>query len=242
MHLQDEVAHRTRAVETLLSERRELLANLIHDLKNPLSAVRNYAELVEQDGVALDQETAAHLNALRERVSAMGARLEVLQNFSRAERSAQEMEPLNLCQILRQFHRKNLPDLELAGQRFLLKLPREPLYVRGDAQRLWIMLENLCYNALSFTPEDGTITLELEREKHWAVIWVKDTGCGIEPENLPHVFERGFTSRRDQGGEGLGLYIVRLLAVEHAGTVGVNSVPGQGSAFYVRLPLTGPPS
>lgn len=242
MHLQDEVAHRTRAVETLLSERRELLANLIHDIKNPLSAVRNYAELVEQDGVALDQETAAHLNALRERVSAVGERLEVLQNFSRAERSAQEMELLDLCQILREFHSKNLPDMEMAGQRFLLKLPREPLHIRGDAKRLWIMLENLCYNALSFTPEDGTITLELERERHWAVIWVKDTGCGIEPENLPHVFERGFTSRREQGGEGLGLYIVRLLAVEHAGSVGINSVPGQGSAFYVRLPLATYPS
>lgn len=241
LHLHDEVAHRTRAVETLLAERRELLANLIHDLKNPLTAVRTYAELVEQDGLALDEETAAHLRALRERVSAMGERLELLQDFSRAERDAPRLAPLELCGLLERFHQVNQPDLELAGQNFYLRLPDAPVYVRGDPQRLWAALENLCYNALSFTPEDGTITLELERKEDQAVIWVRDTGCGIQPEDLPHVFERGFTSRKEQGGDGLGLYIVRLIAVEHAGTVGVNSEPGQGSDFYLRLPLAEPP-
>ena len=241
LHLQDEVAHRTRAVETLLSERRELLANLIHDLKNPLSAVRSYAELVEQDGLALDEETAAHLSALRERVSAVGERLELLQDFSRAERDVLKQAPLELCQLLRQFHQINQPDLELTGQNFQLRLPQEPVYVQGNSKRLWAALENLCYNALSFTPEDGTITLELERRDNQAVIWVRDTGCGIQPEDLPHVFERGFTSRKEQGGDGLGLYIVRLIAVEHAGTVGVNSEPGQGSDFYLRLPLVETP-
>lgn len=241
LHLQDEVAHRTRAVETLLSERRELLANLIHDLKNPLSAVRSYAELVEQDGLALDEETAAHVSALRERVSAVGERLELLQDFSRAERDVLKQAPLELCQLLRQFHQINQPDLELTGQNFQLRLPQEPVYVHGNSKRLWAALENLCYNALSFTPEDGTITLELERRDNQAVIWVRDTGCGIQPEDLPHVFERGFTSRKEQGGDGLGLYIVRLIAVEHAGTVGVNSEPGQGSDFYLRLPLVETP-
>lgn len=241
LHLQDEVAHRTRAVETLLSERRELLANLIHDLKNPLSAVRSYAELVEQDGLALDEETAAHLSALRERVSAVGERLELLQDFSRAERDVLKQASLELCQLLRQFHQINQPDLELTGQNFQLRLPQEPVYVQGNSKRLWAALENLCYNALSFTPEDGTITLELERRDNQAVIWVRDTGCGIQPEDLPHVFERGFTSRKEQGGDGLGLYIVRLIAVEHAGTVGVNSEPGQGSDFYLRLPLVETP-
>ena len=90
-------------------------------------------------------------------------------------------------------------------------------YNLGVLPQLRAALENLCYNALSFTPPGGRITLSLRRESGSAVICVADTGSGIAPEDLPHVFERGFTRRPDGSGEGLGLYIVRTFALEHGG-------------------------
>lgn len=236
-HLSEEVERKTSALETLLNERRELLAALVHDLKNPLSALRSYADLVRSSGVALDDETAACLDALSERVDAVEDRFGLLQDFSRSERAAASADRLELAAFLRGFYESNRPDIELAGQRFCLDLSKDELYVSAAELQLRAALENLCYNALSFTPPGGRITLSLRREGGYAVIRVSDTGCGIAPEDLPHVFERGFTRRPDNSGEGLGLYIVRTFALEHGGSAEAESKPGSGSTFTLRLPL-----
>lgn len=240
LHLQEEVDRKTRAMETLLTERRELLAHLIHDVKNPLTALQNYAELVRLGNVALDQETAGYLDALSERAGMVEERLELLQGFSRGERGMLPLQPICLNGFLRQFYEDNRPDMELSGQTFALELPQEELTVSGDEERLRSALENLCYNALSFTPEDGTVKLSLRRENDWAVIDVTDTGVGIDPADLPRVFDRGFTHRPDGSGQGMGLFIVRAAALEHGGTVEVSSRLGQGSTFTLRLPLAPP--
>lgn len=236
-HLSEEVERKTRALETLLDERRELLATLVHDIKNPLSAVRSYADLVRGSGVALDAETVACLDALAERVGALEDRFSMLQDFSRTERAAVNSASLELTGFLRGFYESNRPDIELSGQQFCLELPNAQLYVSADGSQLQAALENLCYNALSFTPPGGRITLSLRRTDGFAVIAVADTGCGIAPEDLPHVFERGFTRRPDGSGEGLGLYIVRTFALEHGGSAEAQSTPGAGSTFTLRLPL-----
>lgn len=237
LHLQEEVDRKTRAVETLLTERRELLAHLIHDVKNPVAALKNYAELVRIGNVALDQETAGYLDALSERAGIVEERLELLQGFSWGERGLLSFQPICLNDFLRRFYVDNCPDMELFGQTFSLELPREELTVSGDEERLRSALENLCYNALSFTPEDGTVKLSLRREEGWAVIAVTDTGAGIDPADLPRVFDRGFTHRPDGSGQGMGLFIVRAVALEHGGTVEASSRLGAGSTFTLRLPL-----
>lgn len=236
-HLQEEVARKTDALESLLAERRELLAQLIHDLKNPITAVRNYADLVRTHDVELDVETAKYLHALSERVEAMGDRFSLLQSFSRGERGIFAYETISLCDFLRQFYERNRPDIELLGQEFQLKLPKQPVYVAVDAQRLQVALENLCYNALSFTPEDGKIAISLQVVGNRAEIAVSDTGAGIAAQDLPHVFERGFTRRSDGSGEGLGLFIVQTIAFENGGSVDVVSEKGKGSTFYLYLPI-----
>ena len=235
-HLQEEVDRKTQGINVLLRERRELLANLLHDLKNPLSALRSYAELVCKGNVDLDQETTGYLNALMDRVEAVGDRFDVLQDFSRGERGIYARETICLNSFLDDFYRSNLPDMELSGLSFRLHLPETDILIRGRPDQLRIALENLCYNALFFTPPDGVISLGLTREEDRAVITVRDTGAGIAPQDLPHVFERGFTRRPDNSGEGLGLYIVRVVALEHGGSVEARSQPGRGSKFILRLP------
>lgn len=236
-HLQEEVERKTQGMETLLAERRELLAHLLHDVKNPLSALRGYAELVRSGNVDLDPETAGYLDALTQRVEVVGDRFELLQQFSRGERGVLLRESICLNQFLKEFYQHNRPDLELSGVRFTLKLPTRRLMVRGSKERLRIALENLCFNALSFTPEDGVIALSLTEENGYALLVVRDTGAGIDAQALPHIFERGFTQRPDGSGEGLGLYLVRAIALEHGGTVSVTSERGNGSVFTLRLPI-----
>ena len=81
------------------------------------------------------------------------------------------------------------------------------------------------------------MTLSLTREEDMARIDVRDTGPGIAEENLPHLFEQGFTTRADDGGEGLGLFLVRSVALEHGGSAEASSRPGKGSVFTLRIPL-----
>ena len=98
-------------------------------------------------------------------------------------------------------------------------------------------MENLCYNALSFIPEDGKVILSLKQEDNTAKISVSDNGCGIPPENLTHIFESGFTKRNNLTGEGLGLFIVHSIILEHGGKIHVDSVPEKGTTFTITLPL-----
>ncbi|MCI9468985.1 MAG: HAMP domain-containing histidine kinase [Oscillospiraceae bacterium] len=238
--LQHEVDRKTQALQTLLMERRELLGNVIHDVKNPLSAVRSYAELVRRGNIALDGETTAYLDALFERLGVVETRFDQLQDFSRGERGPVFTEKICLNEYLYEFYERNCPDMELSGQDFFLRLPSQRVDIRGDEERLRTALENLCYNAVSFTPEDGLVTLSLSKQGTDAVITVKDTGCGIAEEDVPYVFQRGFTRRGEDGGEGLGLYIVRTTALEHGGDVEVTSELGKGSIFTLRLPLAEP--
>ena len=113
------------------------------------------------------------LDALTERAGAVEERFDILQSFSRGERRVSSQEPILLNAFLRQFYLTNQLDMEITGVDFHLKLPSTDIIVRGDKGRLNAALENLCYNALSFTPENGTVTLALKQEESYAVITVQ---------------------------------------------------------------------
>ena len=236
-HLQEEVERKTASLEAVVQERRQLLAQIVHDIKNPAASIRGYTDLILSQGVELDEETREYLSAIQGRMDVLEEHFQLLRDFSRDDPSAEKAEALSLNQLLADFHRRNLPDLEMGGQTFLLRLPREELQAKGRRRQLWRVLENLCYNALSFTPEGGQIILSLEREGDRALLEVADTGCGIAPEDLPHLFERGFSRRKDGLGSGLGLYIARSIVLEHGGEISAASRPGGGALFQIRLPV-----
>ena len=103
------------------------------------------------------------------------------------------------------------------------------------------MLNNLLDNAVRFTPAGGKVNLTLTAAGAWVEVAVEDSGPGIDPEHLPHIFDRFYrvegSRSRESGGAGLGLAIVRQLVEAHGGTVSVESTPGRGSRFAFRLPL-----
>jgi len=116
-----------------------------------------------------------------------------------------------------------------------------PVQVYGDADQLKQAFVALLDNALKYTPYEGSISLSLVTGEGYATVKVSDTGIGILPEDLPHIFERFYRAdrarSRDRGGSGLGLAIAQNIVQEHRGSIEVESTPGKGSTFIVRLPL-----
>ncbi|MBA2283942.1 MAG: HAMP domain-containing histidine kinase [Ktedonobacteraceae bacterium] len=118
-----------------------------------------------------------------------------------------------------------------------------PAKVSGDSDQLKQTLVALLDNALKYTPHEGNVALSLSTSKGYAIVTVSDTGPGIAPEDLPHIFERFYRAdparNRDRGGSGLGLAIASSIVQEHQGSIEVESTPGKGSIFTLKLPLTG---
>ena len=129
----------------------------------------------------------------------------------------------------------------LAGEHRLAVDGLEPCVVSGDPDRLRQLLVILLDNAVKYTPPGGRVALRLRREGDTAVITVSDTGVGISPDHLPHVFERFYRvdpgRSRDPGGTGLGLPIARWIVEQHAGSIELNSRPDEGTTAVVRLPV-----
>ena len=126
------------------------------------------------------------------------------------------------------------------GPRLLLQ-HIAPVKVYGDADQLKQVLVALMDNALKYTPYEGTVSLSLTTSENSAVVKVSDTGIGISPDDLPHIFERFYradqTRSRERGGSGLGLAIVESIVQEHQGSIEVESTPGKGSTFILKLPV-----
>ncbi|HEX9131719.1 MAG TPA: HAMP domain-containing sensor histidine kinase [Ktedonobacteraceae bacterium] len=116
-----------------------------------------------------------------------------------------------------------------------------PIKVYGDADQLKQVLVALVDNALKYTPYEGSVTLSLTTDENCAFVKVSDTGIGLLPEDLPHIFERFYRAdrarSRDRGGSGLGLTIVQSIVQEHQGSIEVESTPGRGSTFTLKLPV-----
>lgn len=241
IHLQEEVNHKTSALSTLLDERRILLASFSHDLKTPITSITTFTRLVEMNNTALDEESRQYLDTIRRKVQEMREQIDSLSEFTRQDTPAAAFNPVDLTDLVSEFFQANKDDMEVAGISFELSLAPGPhIFVLGDKNRLISVLQNLVYNAAAFTPEDGTVRITLSRKqnsgKSNAVLTVSDTGSGISPDDLPHIFDRFFTRRKGHTGQGMGLYIVKSVVTEHNGTICVDSDTGKGSVFTVTLP------
>ncbi len=224
--------------------RRDFVANVSHELKTPLAAIRGFAETL-RDG-ALDEPAVAR--RFTERIVSQCRRLQELLDdlltLSRLEgvAPALEREPVALAAVV---HRA--VELIAAAARekkvtIEVETGDEPLPpVLGDPDGLERLVLNLLDNAIKYNRPEGRITVRLSRTDGEALLEVTDTGIGIPPDSIPRLFERFYRvdkgRAREEGGTGLGLAIVKHVAQTHGGQVEVESHAGQGSTFRVRLPL-----
>lgn len=237
LHLQEEVAEKTEHLRKLLLERGQLIAELGHDMKSPLTSLSNMAQIIRLNDIMLDPETRRRMIHIEEQCDILSERLKSIQEIAAQTNSPAKMEPVSLNSFLADFYHNCRPIIELYGPNFLKNITSRPCQVMANPEQLFRALENLLYNAADFTPPEGKITLSLTSDNDYAYISISDTGCGIPEKDLPNIFRRSYTTRSDKGGQGLGLAITRSIVLEHAGRIEVVSEEGEGTTFTICLPL-----
>jgi two-component system OmpR family sensor kinase len=224
-------------------ERRRFLRRLDHELKNPLTAIRaGLANLAEAPSQANRQEAMESVEAQALRLSRLSADLRKLAEL---ETRPLEQSRVNIVALLQEVFNLAQDQPSASERRLTITLPQAPWpipAVSGDADLLFLAVHNLMDNALKFTQPGNTIELRAFEDGANVAIEIADTGPGIPPEDLEHVWEelyRGKGARSIQGS-GLGLALVRAIVERHGGQATVRSRVGQGSVFTIRLPVARP--
>ncbi len=221
--------------------RRSLAADVAHELNTPLHIIQGYLEGILDDVYQPDQET---INTMLEETRLMARLVEDLRTLSLAEAGVLplEMRPVDLAELLEDIRTTFSGQTEAAGVEMHIEVDEE-LTLTADPDRLNQVLINLTANALRYTPQGGQITITAKQNADRIHIEVTDTGQGIDPQHLPHIFERFWRADKsrthaDGSGHGLGLPIARQLVRAHGGEITVESEIGVGTRFSVFLPIT----
>lgn len=223
--------------------RRDFVANVSHELKTPLTTMRGYLEAVLDDPDMAPEQRTRFLVKAGASTARLAAIVSDLLDLARLERRAGDLdrEPLDLRALVADCVRSTSPDAEDRGVVVRLHSPQGALTLCGDEQALMTAVTNLLDNGIKYSPVGGQLQVGLEREGSHARIWVADQGPGIPYEFQERIFERFYRVDKDRsrqlGGTGLGLSIVKNVVQAHGGEVWVESTPGAGSRFLVRLPL-----
>lgn len=221
----------------------EFLAMLAHELRNPLTPIRNAAHVIGQLDLAEPRLRWAQ-DIIERQVGHLTRLVDELLDVSRIVRGkiTLRLAPVELADLVRQTRESVQPIMSAKGHRLEVRMPGERVYIQGDLVRLVQILQNLLTNAAKYTPDGGRIELLGQVQGPEMEFRVRDNGMGISPELLPSVFDLfrqgARTLDRAQGGLGIGLTLVRQLVEMHGGRVSVSSPgPGQGACFTVCLPL-----
>ena len=232
------------ATERVHRMRKEFVANVSHELKTPLTAIRGYAETLVDGAVESPQTALRFSERILEQCRRLGELLDDLLTLSRLESTepALDREPVDLRASAREA--AQMVDAAARARAVAIEVePGAPVIVEGDAEGLLRMLSNLLDNAVKYNREGGSVTVRCAARGDEVTVEVADTGIGIPVAHLGRIFERFYRvdrgRAREEGGTGLGLAIVKHVAQAHRGRVEVESRQGEGSIFRVVLPAAG---
>jgi signal transduction histidine kinase len=236
----DELATRARALEASDRIRRQLMADVSHELMTPLTAMRGYIETLTMPEVQLDAQTRQrYMGIITDETHRLEQIIGDLLDLARLEGGGMTLrhDRADVEQLFNRVaarHERELSDRQI---QMLTRVDAAARSIVGDADRLEQALQNLAANALRHAPDAGQIRLTAERAGNEVVLTVRDNGTGIPTEHLPHIFDRFYkadASRKAAGGSGLGLSIVKAIIERHGGTVAARNEGG--AVFEIRLP------
>lgn len=231
-------------VSTLLKTRRELMANVSHELRTPIATVRAYLDSMvrQQEGKAEIVMSTHDLAIIQRETLRLQTLIDDLFALSRAEIDQLAMNPSALdgtALIQRVIDTVAPLAWRINRVELVAKLPTWLPHLLADEMRLEQVLRNLLHNSLRYTPPGGVIVVSAREIIGSIEIQVQDTGEGIEPERLPHIWERYYRDE-ENGGTGLGLALVKSFVESMHGEVSVTSTPGEGACFTLKLPMATP--
>jgi signal transduction histidine kinase len=244
----DELGELARAFNKMSAElarvtrqRRQMTADIAHDLRTPLTVLGGYLEAMEEGTL---KPTPRRLAAMQQEVAGLTRLVEDLRilSLADADRLQLHLEETDVGQLLARLRDVHAPQAQEHAVDLRVDVAPELPTVQLDPARMRQVIGNLIGNALRHTAAGGTVVLEAARDGlSGVVLKVRDTGSGITEEDLPHIFDRfyrGDAARSEGGGQsGLGLAIARSLVEMHHGTITVQSEPGEGTTFFIRLPV-----
>lgn len=230
--------------ETIRSQTwfRDMVANISHDLKTPLSVLSiNLETLTWLSKTQSDSEYQRHVRAAYQKNLDLQRLVQNLFEVSRIETGREFYSPkwVSLIQLLAQANKKYDDFLEDRGISFGIE-PADDALISTDFEKIWSVFDNIIYNAARHTESGGSITITVQAGEASVLVKITDTGCGIAPEHLAHIFERFYKaskSRSEKGGDsGLGLYIVKSLMEGCGGSVSAESKIGKGTSIILTFP------
>jgi PAS domain S-box-containing protein len=229
-----------QAAQRATRARDNVLAVVAHDLRNPLNTILMGADLLSEVAASGQPVEARHTEIIVRAGRRMDRMIQDLLDVQRMDsgRLTVDTRAESVAEMVGETVELLRPLADGGGILLTADLPTNLPRVRADAARVQQVLSNLIGNALKFTPRGGSIRVTAERADAEVRVYVVDTGAGIAPDQLPHVFSRGWQARAgDKRGIGLGLAIARGLVEAHGGRIWVESASGRGSVFVFTLPL-----
>jgi signal transduction histidine kinase len=221
--------------------RQNMVADVAHELRTPLSNVQGYLEAVRDGVIKPDVET---IRSLSEEATLLSRLIDDLQELSLAEAGELKLNCRtgDIAELIKQAVTVARGQAVAKGVSVSIDLPDKLPPVNIDSHRISQVLRNLLENAVAHTAKGGSITVAVKQQGNWVEVSVTDTGEGIPAEDLPNIFERFYrvdkSRARATGGSGLGLTIAKRLVEAHGGKIEVQSEPGKGSCFSFTIPVS----
>ena len=217
--------------------RRDLMANVSHDLKTPLTMIKAYAEMVRDMSYQNDEKRIMHCNIIMDEVDRLNLLVNDILALSKFEANAEEIkwESFDLVGEVKTIVNRYQIIKETEDYHIILNAPTKAM-VKADKQKLNQVIYNLINNAINYTGKDKTVTINIKKEKDSYLVQIEDTGKGIKEEEIPFIWNKYYKNeknhQRNVVGTGLGLSIVKTILERHQFKYGVESTKNKGTIFY----------